>query len=126
LRNLPELQHDRFIHTIPDGYATHRCDAVGALAAELHVVLRFIPPSPTDLRQPLDRSVFGALKAEYRAIDRMDMSHKEDKRVTKADLAAHLILAWELVSDWATQRGWERYNSYTEALQAQLQDAFVQ
>jgi transposase len=68
LRNLPEFQHDRFIHLILDGYATHRCEAVRALALEIRIVLHFIPPGLTDLLQRLDRSLFGALKAEYLAI----------------------------------------------------------
>jgi hypothetical protein len=88
LRNLPEFQHGRLIHLILDGYATHRCDDVLAMADELGIVLHFIPSGLTDLLQPLDRSVFGALKAEYRAIYRMDMSQREDRRMTKADFAA--------------------------------------
>jgi hypothetical protein len=59
LRRLPEFQHGRFIHLILDGYATHRCEAVRMLAAELRIVLHFIPPGLTDLLQPLDRSGFG-------------------------------------------------------------------
>jgi hypothetical protein len=76
LPNLPEFQHDRFIHLILDGYSTHRCEAVRALAARLNILLHFIPPGLTDLLQPLDRSVFAALKAEYRAIYRVDMSQR--------------------------------------------------
>jgi hypothetical protein len=126
LRNVPEFQHGRFSHLILDGYATHRCQAVGALAAELRIVLHFIPPGLTDLLQPLDRSVFGALKAEYRAIHRMDMCQGEDKWIAKADFAAYLILAWELVLDGAVRRGWECFTPDTEALQARLRDAVVQ
>jgi hypothetical protein len=114
------------IHLILDGYATHRCDDVLAMADELGIVLRFIPPGLTDLLQPLDRSVFGALQAEYRAIYRMDMSQREDRRMTKADFAAYLILAWELVSDGAVRRGWECLDPAPRALPAELQDAVVQ
>jgi hypothetical protein len=70
LRNLPEFQHGRSIHLILDGHATHRCEAVRTLAAMLSIVLQFIRPGLTDVLQPLDRSVFGALKGEYRAIYR--------------------------------------------------------
>jgi hypothetical protein len=65
LRNLPEFRHGRAIHLILDGYATHPCEAVWALAARLSIVLHLIPPGLTDLLQPLDRSVFGTLKAEH-------------------------------------------------------------
>jgi hypothetical protein len=74
----------------------------------------------------LDRSVFGALKAEYRAIYRMGMSHREDRRMTKADFAAYPILAWDLVSDGTVRRGWERFDPDTSVLQADLQDAVLQ
>ena len=63
LRSLPEYRGGQYIHVILDGYATHLCDAVRALADELGIVLHFIPPGLTDLLQPLDRNVFGALKA---------------------------------------------------------------
>jgi hypothetical protein len=52
-----------------------------------------IPPGLTGIRQALDRSVFGALKAEYRPIYRGDMAHREGKHVTKADFTAYLMLA---------------------------------
>jgi hypothetical protein len=92
LRDLPEYQGGRCLHRIRDGYATHRCDDVLARAGELAFVLHFIP-GLTDLLQPLDRSVFGALKVEYRDIYRYEMSQREVKRMAKADFAAILILA---------------------------------
>jgi hypothetical protein len=58
----------------------------------------------------LDRSVFGALKAEYRAIYRNEMSQRQDKRASKADFAAFAILAWELVSEEAIHDGWDCYS----------------
>ena len=126
LRRLPEYRGGQYIHVILDGYATHLCDDVRALADELGIGLHFIPPGLTDLLQPLDRSVFGALKAERRAIYRRDMSMRDDKRMTKADFAAYLILAWELVSDRAIVHGWECYDHDTRRLEEQLQEAVAQ
>ena len=126
LRRLPEYSGGQAIHVILDGYATHVCDDVRALADELGIVLHFIPPGLTDLLQPLDRSVFGAFKAEYRAIYRRDMAQREDRRMTKADFAAYLILAWELVSDRAIQHGWECYDPDTTLLEEQLREAVEQ
>ena len=54
---------------------------------------------------------------------RGDMSQREDKRVRKADLAAYLILAWEVVSDEAIQHGWECNDPGTTRLEGQLQEA---
>jgi hypothetical protein len=82
-----------------DSCSAHRCAAVKAVAEELRIKVHFIPPGLTGLLQPLDRSVFGAVKAEYRAIYGDDMSQRQDKRVSKADFAAFAILAWELVSE---------------------------
>jgi hypothetical protein len=56
----------------------------------------------------------------------MDMSQREDKRMTKADFAAYLIRAWELVSEGAVRRVWECFDCETGALQAQLEDAVAQ
>jgi hypothetical protein len=115
LRNqICEYQQDRFIHLILDGCATH-LRGHPDLPARLSIVLHFIPPGLTDLLQRLDRSVFAALKAEYRAIYRMDMSQREDKRMTKADFAACLILAWELVSEGAVRGDWECFYPDTGA-----------
>jgi hypothetical protein len=58
----------------------------------------FTPSRLTDLLEPLDRSVFGSVKAEYRAVYRMDIPRRGDKRMSKAHFAAYLIREWELVS----------------------------
>jgi hypothetical protein len=90
------------------------------LAERLHIHLHWIPSGLTDIMQPLDRSVFGALKAEYRAIHRGDMAHREDKHMTKADFIAYLVLAWDLVSEGAIHRGWTCYHLDTQALKREL------
>ena len=109
LRSLPEYADGHEIHVILDCFRVHICEAVRREAARLNIRLHFIPPGLTDLLQPLDRAVFGALKAEYRAIYRYEMAQREDKRVKKADFAVFLVLAWELVSEGAIRRGWECY-----------------
>jgi hypothetical protein len=45
------------------------------------------------------------------------MPQRQDKSMTKADLAAYLLLAWELLSDDAITRGWECYRPSTEVLE---------
>ena len=47
---------------ILDVYAAYRTDTVKQLAEALNIKLYFIPPGYTDLVQPLDVKVFGALK----------------------------------------------------------------
>ena len=126
MRSLPACIGTRVVQVMLDGYAIHLCDDVRVLADELGIQLHVIPPGLTDLLQPLDRSVFGALKAEYRAIYRWEMSQREDRRMTKADFAAYLILAWELVSERAIQHGWECFDPDTTRLEAELLDAVGQ
>ena len=99
LTNLAEYQNGRAIHLILEGYAAHRCEKVRRLAEGLDIHVHYIRPGLTDLLQPLDHSLFDGLRTECRAIDRMNMSQREDTRMTKADFAACLVLAWGLVSD---------------------------
>jgi hypothetical protein len=95
IRSLPEDADGDGIHLIRDCCAIHRCHAVRNLAERSHIRLHFIPPGLTDIMQPLDCSVFGPLKAEYRAICWGDVAHREDKHLTKADFAGYLMLTWE-------------------------------
>jgi hypothetical protein len=46
----------------------------------------------------LDRAVVGALKAEDRAINRSEISQRENKSktMTRADITAQLLMAWEV------------------------------
>jgi hypothetical protein len=117
LRSLPEYADMHESHVIIDCYTAHRRDVVRELTDELGIRLHFMPPGLTDILQPLDRAIFGALKAEYRAIYRHEMSQREDKSMTKADFAAYLLLAWELVSEDAIHRGWECYRPEIEVLE---------
>jgi hypothetical protein len=80
------------------------------VAEELRIKVHFIPPGLADLLQPLDRSVFGALKAEYRAIRCNELSQRQVKRVSKGDFAAFAILAWVLVWEEVIHHGWDCYS----------------
>jgi hypothetical protein len=48
------------------------------------------------------------------------MLQREDKSMAKADFAAFLLLAWELVSEDAIHRGWECYCPEIEVLEGEL------
>jgi hypothetical protein len=49
---------------LPDSYSAHRTNKVKRIAARIGVTLHHIPPGPTDGFEPLDRNVFGVLKAQ--------------------------------------------------------------
>jgi hypothetical protein len=51
------------IHLLLDAYIAHRSQKSKDLAEQLGIKLYFIPTGCTDLFQPLDRLVFGALKS---------------------------------------------------------------
>jgi transposase len=51
---------------ILDVYPAHRTDAIRGMALALGIELVFIPPGCTDRLQPLDRRVFGVVKAYAR------------------------------------------------------------
>jgi hypothetical protein len=122
----PEYADMHGIHVTIYCYPAHHCDNVRARADELGTRLHFIPPQRTDILQPWDRAVFRALKAEYQAIDRYEMSQREDKSMTKAIFAAYRLLAWEMVSEEAIHRGRECYRPDTEVLERELAAALTE
>jgi hypothetical protein len=54
------------IHLLIDIYPIYIQEAAKQLAAELGIILHFIPAGLTDQFQPLDRRVFGCLKSSVR------------------------------------------------------------
>jgi hypothetical protein len=65
LRNLPECQDSRYGDVILRGHATDRGDDVLALGDELRIHNHGILPGCTGPLQPMDRMLFGGLKAEH-------------------------------------------------------------
>jgi hypothetical protein len=51
-----------------DSYSVHRSPEVREYARSLGIILLFVPPGMTDALQPLDRSIFGAMKQEARRL----------------------------------------------------------
>jgi archaellum biogenesis protein FlaJ (TadC family) len=57
-----------------DSYSVHRTDEDKEYARSLGIILLCVPPGMTDALQPLDRSVFGAVKQEARRLWRLYVS----------------------------------------------------
>ena len=86
-------------------HSSHRTEIVKELAKNLDVLLHFIPPGATDELQPLDRRVFGVLKATARRLFRERPTESRNKRQACADLR----LAWECLGVDTLEEAWECY-----------------
>jgi hypothetical protein len=80
---------------ICDVYPAHRTDAVGGMALTRDVDVVFIPPGCTDRLQPLDRRVFGVLKAYARQQWQGHNRKQFGPEQTRAEMAADLEDAWD-------------------------------
>jgi hypothetical protein len=100
------------IWLVLDCYSVHRQEAMKEYAAELAIHLLFIPPGLTDELQPLDRFVFGAMKAHRRRMYRRHAAALEP--LNKQIAAAFLIRAWESVSANVLDDAWALYQDTDE------------
>ena len=114
LQNLADHFNYQEIHVILDVYAAHRTEAVKEAAETLNIKLYFIPPGCTDLVQPLDVKVFGALKSTARRLFRERYSGTRAPKVTSKDAVQNLIKAWEGISLNIAEAAWEVYNEEEE------------
>ena len=97
---------DDRIWLLLDAYSVHRTDEVKKLADSMNIELIFIPPGQTERFQPLDRAVFGVLKAYLRKLWRVEYSENPSLRFDKTIAVKLLIPAWERISPRVIDRGW--------------------
>jgi len=77
----------RKVILILDGHSSHKTLAAIELARENGVVMMSLPPHTTHMLQPLDRTIFGSLKANYnRECDKWMLSHA-GQRISQFDVA---------------------------------------
>ena len=99
------------IDLLLDLHASHRHDDIKALAVELNFKLHYIPASMTDYLQPLDRNIFGALKAsarkEWYRLYLLDPDHE----FNIADACAILIKCWSNLSNNTQQKAWAPFST---------------
>jgi hypothetical protein len=90
---------------ILDCFSVHRSAATRQCAAALNIQLHYIPPGWTDELQPLDRYVFGALKAICR---RLFSRHCQelDPSVKRPDAARFVQEAWDALETHILEKGW--------------------
>jgi hypothetical protein len=118
IRHLPqyaEKKGRRYVHqlhVILDVYSVHRKESVKQYARRLNIVLHFIPAGQTDQFQPLDRTVFGVLKAIARRLYREFFEGKAEEKVSKQLAARFLKAAWAEVKPSLLTKAWSLYWGY--------------
>jgi hypothetical protein len=81
------------------------------MAHSLNIVMHFLPAGATDSMQPLDRYVFGAMKASHRRIYRARVSAVGLRKLGKRDFILHLLGAWDAVNWTTLATAWEIYET---------------
>jgi hypothetical protein len=107
LRNV--LFPDGPLLVILDCYAAHRATVVRETARACNIDLLFIPPGCTDRLQPLDRRVFGVLKAYARRHWRIHYHATNGAKVTRQKMAEYLVDAWNRLSRDIIDSAWSLY-----------------
>jgi hypothetical protein len=90
-----------------DASGAHRSPITKAAAERLGIRLVFIPPGSTDALQPLDRFVFGVLKAHARQLWRTHYHDTHGAKTTRAMMAGNLITSWERITPDLIDRAWD-------------------
>ena len=92
---------------ILDVYRAHLTDDVKEFAKARHIELLFVPPGCTSLYQPLDRRVFGELKAaarrEFNRLDRLTIKKGEEFRTSVGVLAR----CWKAITPENIRKAWK-------------------
>ena len=70
-------------------------------------ILHFIPPGMTDEFQPLDRKIFGIVKAYAKRLYRMRI--KKTGKISKKDACQDMIQAWENIDEIPIFESWDIY-----------------
>jgi hypothetical protein len=96
---------DHFVLVL-DLYSSHRTPHLRAQAQQLRVELPFVPVGATSILQPLDRRIFGELKARARAEFSHEAGQHDGFGLGPLDTIAILIRASEATSPENGQKAW--------------------
>jgi hypothetical protein len=90
-------------------HTVHRSPEIKHHAASLGIRLWFIPAGHTDELQPLDRAVFGTLRAKFRRRFQLECRQHPHHRLSKSGSIEILRQIWERLGGDAISRGWHIY-----------------
>jgi hypothetical protein len=91
---------------ILDVYPTHRTDRVFAIAEAYDVELLFVPAGGTGRFQPMDRRVFGELKARARAAFDRRRWLAEGEEISHDESVDILIQCWNAIPAENIRKAW--------------------
>jgi hypothetical protein len=95
------------VHLIRDLYTAHHTDHIREVAVQQEISLHFIPARMTDVLQPLDRTVFGVLKATARKYFRERCLQDPRLARRKTDAVMDLIRSWDELTPELAVLAWE-------------------
>jgi hypothetical protein len=98
---------DGEICLIWDQYRSHMTQNITEMAGQLGVSLVFVPKGATGIYQPLDRYVFGALKAIGLAKFNRFIHENPGANLNKELSAAILLDAWSTLGERSVNRAWD-------------------
>jgi hypothetical protein len=112
---------DRLRTIYPDGnlvvmldtYSAHRSEIVKEYARGLNIRLLFIPPGCTDRMQPLDRRIFGILKAHARRMWRKHYHETNGEKELRDMMVVRLLEAWDDIPEDAIHSAWDVDKSHS-------------
>jgi hypothetical protein len=107
---LSELTGREQISLLIDIYVAHIQEQAKHLAAELGIILHFIPAGLTDQFQPLDRRVFGRLKSSVRSWFMRRPRDQRREKATKPEAVEVLIKCWTQLSESVVEEAWSVYS----------------
>jgi hypothetical protein len=102
------------IHLLLDIYPVHVQQIAREHAISLNIQLHFIPAGLTDQYQPLDRRIFGCLKASARGRFMRSAQEERGARVDKQRAVQSLVRSWESLRVSTIWSSWDIYRAESE------------
>jgi hypothetical protein len=87
--------------------SAHRAAVTKEVAIKWGIELVFIPPGCTNRLQPLDRRIFGVLKAHAREISRTHCHTTCGAKITRSTIARNLLRTWECIPPDIIESTWD-------------------
>ena len=111
---------DQPLHLIMDLYPSHMTQQVKTDAEALNIKIHIIPAGMTDFYQPLDRKVFGVLKAKARKVFRQRHSKEPHIKGTKLEACQDMVAAWEGLANTVISSAWEIFTENKDEIPAEI------